>query len=568
MDPNELVTITNRKNKQIKQVKRAELPQYGLPTDYNSPSDNFAKSIREGTGGITKVTDIPSDYQSGAAFALNNQKFAPTDQEKKDISDTAKGVLDVLNKRKDYKSDQDYNDALNYAASEYNTRGFAKGGKNLTGTEKTILSGTLINQGEQNANLAQWLTGKVTGYTPPKRGIVADDEQTLRNKMIAALQAAGEDPGKYKTQINQAISNAKDEPSGFGGLVSNAAQDAKNIGNNILNLPKEFIQEQMANPSQLPIATAAGMALRGLPNIVSNLNEDVGRPLEGGDILGRMGQNAYKRPVGTALDVLPLIGAVKGLTAGDEIGAVKGMAGEGGAASNLLPDIGGKLGGGLRRNVDNIQLPPSVYGAAKEAQVADTLDKLGINGSAAQKYAQLEPNIAKLGDQIEQQLLKEPKHINVSLIDDDFMKNLDDQLTTKNLNAKSAKKEISGYLQDLYGNKLSDTISTYDLFKLKQKINRDYQGIAKKMERGTALNDREKVVSAARQTVDDIIANEHPAIKQATVMQSNLYDAAESLAKSRNKQTNIRLPFGVRVPLPDELIQKGEDYVGRKLQGR
>lgn len=198
-----------------------------------------------------------------------------------------------------------------------------------------------------------------------------------------------------------------------------------------------------------------------------------------------------------------------------------------------------------------VTLKPSVYGAGHEAEVQKTVDTEVPGNTAIEKYNNLEPTMSKLGDQIQTELDNNPKQVKLSQIKNDYMDNLKDQLRTGNLTSASAQKEIDGYLNDLTSHSNQQnipkgqveqtvtqpaSISTSDLFKLKQKVNQDYQGVATKIERGTPLTDREKVISAGRKTLDDTIASEHPKIKQATIKQSHLYDAADSIFKARETE--------------------------------
>ena len=126
------------------------------------------------------------------------------------------------------------------------------------------------------------------------------------------------------------------------------------------------------------------------------------------------------------------------------------------------------------------------------------------------------------------------------------------------------------YLADIYGDKMGDTISTPDLFKVKQDLNKDYQRVAKKINAGSELTPREQVVKVARKTVDDIIAQEHPNVKKQTLQQSNLFDATDSLYnRARKQKIKGRIPFtGIQFPLPGGAIRGGEDYLGGLLQGK
>lgn len=315
----------------------------------------------------------------------------------------------------------------------------------------------------------------------------------------------------------------------------------------------------------------------------------------------------------------------QGATPASVVGNAELGAGGAGLLHSIL-GIPGLLGGtgkavegagnALTQDVNKIQLTPSVYGASQEKAVQNTVNQIpGL--TAAQKYENLQPMMGKLGDYIQNELDTNPKTVPIEQVKNDFMGNLQDQLRTKNLTSSTAQNEIDGYLKDLYShakggesasnaapdsvptggssrlivndqgvaspefavpngktpnnpeastNALPKDISTSDLFKLKQQINQDYQGVAKKLQNGTPLNDREKVIAAGRQTLDDIIAEQHPNIKQATKMQSNLYDAAEPLAKSRNADHSIPIFSKGGIGIPSDVVQGGKTILGKGIQ--
>lgn len=74
MDPNEFVTITHKKTGAVKKVKRADLPSYGLPLDYVSVSDTFAKGIQEGQ---LSIDQIPQDKRAGVSSILTTSGYDP-----------------------------------------------------------------------------------------------------------------------------------------------------------------------------------------------------------------------------------------------------------------------------------------------------------------------------------------------------------------------------------------------------------------------------------------------------------------------------------------------------------
>lgn len=242
-----------------------------------------------------------------------------------------------------------------------------------------------------------------------------------------------------------------------------------------------------------------------------------------------------------------------------------------GKAVGGLSKVGGKvedLGTKARGGVSKIRVKPSVYGASKEETISNTLNDLGITGTAQQKYAQLEPKMSEISDKIYNELSTNPKSVPIDTVRNDFLANLQDQLRSKSIDSKTAQTEIDGYVRDLYNfgikeGKIPENISTPDLFKLKKMVNKDYQGVAKKIDSNTPLNDREKVISVARQTLDDIISKEHPEVKRLTLQQSNLYDAAPSLERQRDAVPTLRI---AGTTVPTGAIQKVQDTAGRGLQ--
>lgn len=226
---------------------------------------------------------------------------------------------------------------------------------------------------------------------------------------------------------------------------------------------------------------------------------------------------------------------------------------------NLLQKVGREL----REDATRIRVKPGVYGAKKEKQIQETLNSMGISGSPQEKYEQLEPVMGRLTEQIDTVIDENPRTVNVSDVAKKFRKLLDNEVRTRSITSTTAKKEVNGYLTDLLktvdpelqtGNnllakntKLNPNIDLKKAFRLKQLVNQDYSSIQKKIINNTPLNDREKVVFYARQALDDAITDALPEIKDLTVMQSHLYDAAQSLSSARNTVPTFRFA-GTTIP--------------------
>lgn len=197
------------------------------------------------------------------------------------------------------------------------------------------------------------------------------------------------------------------------------------------------------------------------------------------------------------------------------------------------------------KNPVQITLKPSVYGAQREAQVQSTLDTV-VNGiNATQKYANLQGAMDSLGNKISNIMSNDPKTASIDTIMQHYDRNLNSQgiYRTTNASRDVVNTTARRYITQLYNgarNTTSDvaptSISDAELYSLKQNINKDAQSIYRKIENGTSLTQKDKVILAARQTVDDTLSQLHPDVKDATTMQSHLYDAADPLYKLRAKE--------------------------------
>lgn len=200
----------------------------------------------------------------------------------------------------------------------------------------------------------------------------------------------------------------------------------------------------------------------------------------------------------------------------------------------------------LAKKPTTITLKPSVYGAGREAAVQKTVDTIVPGANATQKYNNLQPTMDNLGKQIQNIMTQNPKVTSLSDVMGNFEKNLQDQgvYRTAGGSRNAVQKVARSYISDLnneatQGNQILNpsTISDMSLQKIKQQVNQDAQSIYKKIDNGTSLTDKDKVILAARQTLDDTISQLHPEMKNLTVQQSHLYDAADSLFKGREAES-------------------------------
>jgi hypothetical protein len=421
-------------------------------------------------------------------------------------------------------------------------------------------------QGDLETSIGNAVLSMVSGLTKPLRyagNLLLQDPAMLAQSKLMPMSV---DPNASPTQQKLAA-GASDFLSKYLNLVKP------------LGLSEEEAQQAHDNP--------LGEIARNTANTMS-WAVPFGKTAEGANILQRVltGATLPGAAVG-ALQTVANTPTDQSLTSPKSVGADVTGAVKGGVASTLLAPILGmpgatsatgeltqKVGSEIRQGVRGIEAKPSIWGASSEQAINKTLDTLGFKGSPANQYAQLEPKFNQLSDQITNVLNNNPKPVSIPGLVKDFMANLQDSgiIRRGELTAKQGQKEISGYIQDLYSKgdpsmPLPETIASPDLFALKQAANTDAKSIFNKLDNGTSLTNREKIILTFRNTLDDKIAELHPEVKQATMMQSHLFDAAQGLAKSRN--ANISLPeiLGTKIPLPSRGVQSIQDFIGRYLQG-
>lgn len=254
----------------------------------------------------------------------------------------------------------------------------------------------------------------------------------------------------------------------------------------------------------------------------------------------------------------------------DAIDAVEnGKAQPGGLQAGFVkPDLGiGKNTMQTSSSPVRVVLKPSVYGAGREQAVQNTVDTLVPGTTATEKYANLEPTMSGLGDKITSIMQQNPKSAPLdgeNGIMADFDKNLQNEgvYRTTDTPRDQVQKTARNYITDLnneasQGNTVlnANQISDTSLQKIKQQVNQDAQSVFKKIDNGTSLTDKDKVILAARQTLDDAISNLHPEVKDLTTQQSHLYDAADSLFKAREAEIKA-----ANTPQPS-FVKKATNYV-------
>lgn len=369
--------------------------------------------------------------------------------------------------------------------------------------------------------------------------------------------------------------------------LRDAAEVVGNRADQIAQQPTTFLEDEEDLTGRGKILETGARRTAGAASYVIPAGRGVSGAIRTGMTLG--GLSAFSQDDAGFEDV------ATGVATGAVIGGTFALAGKGlkwvsntGKAKAVKQNLLKKIGKNLRADATQIKVKPSVYGAKKEKLIQETLDELGIVGGPQEKYEQLQPALESLSQQIDDILSKSPDvEISVTDLANSFRSKLKSEIRTKSLTSKAAQDEIKGYLQDLLKeiepSGMSDdltlattkpdalgkvnTVSLKNLFRLKKIVNKDYGSIANKLERGTPLTDREKIVFYGRQVLDEAITKAKPEIKDLTVMQSHLYDAARPLASARATVPTFRV-FGNTIPkyrVMQDMLGRGFEATGEKL---
>lgn len=228
-----------------------------------------------------------------------------------------------------------------------------------------------------------------------------------------------------------------------------------------------------------------------------------------------------------------------------------------GTATTVGKNISEK-GAATRQGVRKIKQPAGVWGSEKEDAINSTLDSLGIKGTAEEQYKQLAPAYNKLTKDIQTYLKDKAVPVKADELAANIKSSLDD-IPGDVLSETQGMKEYEKILKEVQKVKDSNNV-----FEMKKWMNGRLGRVYTKMEKGLPLSPAEEVLLQSRDVVDKTISTLHPEIKNLTITQSHLRDAAPSLASSRFSVPTMRGPSGFTIPAG--VTQKATDLIGRGMQ--
>lgn len=406
-----------------------------------------------------------------------------------------------------------------------------------------------------------------SGFFPATKNYVQDVSAHLgvKSKEFDAAQASIE---RGQAGLQQLTERARKEtdPVRKKKLMNLVQEQSKQFGELAKEIQPEYSEDIDKNPLERGLAVGAEIAPLAMTPTAGAIKgagfKAAARRV--GSMAVQGGAMAAARPLTSLKDMTPEerlteslkaagMGAllVGGIQAGGEI--ISGVA----KGTSTIGKKTEQAGSSIRQSVRKIKEPAGVWGAQKEDAINETLTKLDINGTAAEQYKQLATKY------------------------DDLTAGIDDYLTTKKVPVKAAdiNAKITTDLRDIPGDVLAEkqgmkeytkimkevagVKDSQGLFGLKKWLNGRLGRVYTKIEKGNPLSPAEETILQARDTVDGLITELHPEIKDLTMAQSHLRDAAPSLAKARLVTPTNRIA-GTTVPTP--IVHKASDIIGRGLQ--
>lgn len=287
---------------------------------------------------------------------------------------------------------------------------------------------------------------------------------------------------------------------------------------------------------------------------------------------GRLAENKIRDNrwgVGDALKEGTLSGALSvvggGASALKGAKAVKALKGASALGGNV-DEVGkiAKAGNSLRAGIVNPKVAASPFGATKEAGVVNTLNNLGLKGSAKNQYQKLPGVMTKLNSQIDTALTSNTNTSSLSKLTGSIKKTSKDLPQFIN-GDPTYTKSLVNELGDLNTKFTSNKVTAAQLQKAKTELSGKMGNIFTKVAKGADLNPKEASRLAIWKGLDDHIVKVAPEVKALTSQQAKLYEAAPGLLASSKKTMGIPL-LGVKSGGAERIAQGGQDLVGRGLQ--
>lgn len=471
--------------------------------------------ISNSVTGETKVVkpEELSKYGLSAPDAPAVQQQAPVQQTQQSVQVTQPAVQAPEQQvRKQGLLDKIGSGAMNLGSSV--VKGIAKPAQMLGES----LSGIASNKMQQDANANLAFLAKKAGDDAIAAGKAGDPEKAARLFKMSQETAAQASQG-FDQQSKDLETNKKKYAKGLAGTAATAL-------------------------SAIPAGSAGAVA-----NIATGTTLGAAQGYSGSDDGNELTSTIGGGVLGGGLSAI-----------GEGIGLLKAKKAAGNAGKNALTKSGEEIEQGIRQ----IKVKPSVGGAQQEQRINQVLDDLDIKGTPQQQYTQLQPKMNELEGKIRPMLQQNSQSFAPAKVQSDILDVLDKQgLLVGNKAKATANQALNDVMSDVVNKGQKGVLTSEDLFDVKQKLNTIGQRLSDKVEKGIAISPEDEVLLASRDALDNVISAYHPEVKDLTMQQSALFDAAKPLSAARNNPPTLR---AAGFSIPANVTIKGQQLAGGALQ--
>lgn len=301
INPEEEVTLVWSKSKRVERVKRSKLKDYGLPEDYISNADTYAKSV---ASGAMLPSEVPETYRTGALRALEAQGYTPKTQVEREIEASkakAKPAAQALSEGIDKLKQQAKNASVTDVVASKLTGGNIGVEADLFDQSKKLLGQTvakLYENGRLSDKDRDFYQNEILKLSAV--GSQSAIERRLDNLREEVLRQSGYKPEDFKRKNPEKDKDSRDT----GSFVGNVERNVKDIGSGLVSLGQS-VAEQGAQGK-----TSTDITLGMLPSIGQGLVS------EGGKFLQDPVNYAYENPVDVGTALLPPIKGATTVTKG------------------------------------------------------------------------------------------------------------------------------------------------------------------------------------------------------------------------------------------------------------
>jgi len=314
------------------------------------------------------------------------------------------------------------------------------------------------------------------------------------------------------------------------------------------------------------------------------LTQEERQALSGG--MGEAMVKGSKMGAGTGAFMVPGAGAMPGLLSG----ALGGYAASG---RGLEESVGGTLVGGvtggitgallsklfptgkkisrtgqeLRRGVIEPKVPTGPMSLRKEQAMVQALDDLGLKGSPKAMRSQMADVFENLSKQADDILSRSKASSSTDDIINSIKTNISEQGDYWIPDDVTFQRYLDRELKLLEKKSVGGTLSAKSIFEFKTNLGKKLKNAFNK-EKGFSTS-APSMLEGARldiwRSIDDILTGMEPAVKDATLKQSTLYELAPGIEKAA-KEKLAKIPF-TEIGISKQPLQAMQDIAGRRLTG-